>query len=163
MIFDQVEQLYTVVNTNFATDLGALATAKGVTINTGATFVKRQNADVFFALGVTLPACGIYVTRASTKAKQQGIRDTTGTAVFDYYAEDADPVKVAKQAELAAEALLMSVDRMATAGAGVFGAAELEDSITVEMSDGFEKRASEGRYWRRAVVRFAIYDRDTGL
>jgi len=124
---------------------------------------------MFFALGVTLPACGIYIVRAMMAGKDQGRRHTTGSAVLDYYAEDAvgdaaSPYRLAKQAELAAEALLQSVDRLSTQAnaLGVYGAAVLDDSITVEMSDGYEKTVGAG-YWRRAIVRFPVYDEDTGL
>lgn len=162
MIFDAVEALYTVVSTNFAADFTALAAAKSVTDLPGPpTFVKRQNAEMFAAMGVTLPAIGIYVPRAVTMAKWQAVRDPRCTAVLDWYARGADPVLLAKQAELAAEVLLRSIDRLAGTSS-IYGAAELEESITIEVTQGYDQ-SIEPSYDRRAVVTFSIYDRDSGL
>lgn len=161
MIYDQIEQAYSIASQSFPGDLAALATAKNVSITTSCTFVKRQHADLFVQLGIVTPACGVYLTRVVTAVKSQTHRDVTGAAVFDYYATDPDPVKLAKQVELAAEALLKSVDRLC-GGDIIYGAGVLDDSITVELSDGYEQTVAPN-YWRRALVRFPLYDRDTGL
>src|SRR4029077_3764328 len=104
MIFDAIEQAYVVANANFTSDLAALATAKGVTVNTACNFVTRQDADIFVARGLALPACGIIADPArdtQTQGKDQTKRDSEVGLVFDYYAVDTDLVKVAEQAELA--------------------------------------------------------------
>src|SRR5207302_7433147 len=138
----------------------ALAAAKSITDLAGApTFVKRQKAEMFTALGVTLPAIGIYIPRAWTQAKSQTQRDTRCQCVLDWYARNADPVLLAKQTELAVEALLRSVDRLTTATGGVYGGAQLEESAVVEVTDGFDK-SIEPAYDRRATLTFPVYDRD---
>jgi len=164
MIFDAVEAITTVLTANFSADFTALATAKGVADLPGApTFVKRQRAEMFASLNVTLPAIGIYILRSSTMAKWQSVRDPRSTGVFDWYARGSDPVLLAQQTELAAEVMLRTVDRMAGSGTGgVFGAGELPDSITIELTDGYEK-SIEPNYSRRATVTFTVYDRDSGL
>lgn len=163
MIYDQVEQAFAIANANFATDMAALVAAKSIVgLTTTATFIKRQDAEIAKALNATPPFVGVVALRAATQAKDQGKRDTLGQLAYDYYASGADPLKVAKQAELAVEALLQSVDRLAGSGSGVFGAGELSGSIEIEMTDGFEE-GDNGLYFRRGTVRFPIWDRDTGL
>lgn len=162
MIYDAVEAMTTVLTANFAADFTALATAKSVADLSGPpTFVKRQRAEMFTTLGVSLPAIGIYVLRAVTMAKWQAVRDPRCTGVFDWYARNSNPLLLAQQTELAAEAMLRSVDRLATSGS-LFGAGELADSITIEVTDGYDK-SIEPAYDRRATVTFTVYDRDSGL
>ena|SRR6267378_531760 len=152
----------TVLTANFAADFTALASAKGVTDLAGPpTFVKRQKAEIFGTLGVTLPAIGIYIVRSVTMAKWQAVRDPRSTGVFDWYARSGNPLLLAQQTELAAEAMLRSVDRLATSGS-IFGAGELPDSITIDLTDGYDK-SIEPNYDRRAVITFTVYDRDSGL
>lgn len=161
MIFDAVETAYTVVLANFATDMAALIAAKGVTgVVSAATVVKRQNAETYLALGTAPPAIGIWARGTTTQAKVgTGWRDNASIVVLDYYCTDSNPVDAAKQAELAAEALLKSIDKMPGAGNVVFGAGELRGSVTVEMSDGYLKDAGE-IWYRRAQVTFPLTDRD---
>jgi len=165
MIFDAIEQLYTIAAANFSADLATLAAAKSVTVVTTCNFVKRQDADLFVSLQLALPACGIYADPARdtrTQAKDQTKRDNDVALVLDYYATDTDPVKLGKQVELAAEALLQSIDRVAVAGlGGIYGAGETPGSIAV-LLDQIEPRDSTN-YGRRARVRFLLNDRDTGL
>lgn len=160
MIYDAIEGAYTVVLTNFATDLAALATAKGVTITTTASIVKRQKAETFGTYQIALPAVGVYGKKVVTQGKSNGYRDNLSTVVFDYYAVGPDPVILAKQAELAAEALLKSIDRLN--GADPYGAGVLPGSITVEFNDGFEE-VQIPNYARRAIVTCPVWDQDTGL
>jgi len=162
MIFDAVEAMTTVLTANFSADFTALAAAKSVAdLPSPPTFVKRQKAEMFATLGVTLPAIGIYVLRSVTMAKWQAVRDPRCTGVFDWYARLADPELLAKQTELAAEAMLRTVDRLSSSGS-IYGAGELPDSITIEVTDGYDK-SIEPSYDRRATVTFSVYDRDSGL
>ena len=163
MIYDAVEQAYAVVSANFATDFAALVAAKGVTgTQPVQTIVKRQTAELYVSLNAVLPAIGVYGLEARTQAKLQTVRDNECVLVFDYYAEGTDPVAVAKQVELAAEALLMSVDRISSAASGLFGAGELLGAVRVVLTEGFVE-ATQGTYARRAQVTFTAQDRDTGL
>ncbi|HWP38945.1 MAG TPA: hypothetical protein VNL18_15470 [Gemmatimonadales bacterium] len=162
MIYDAVEQAYTVAAANFTADLNALAAAKGVTAPPAATLIKRQRAETYIALGAALPALGIYLLRVATQAKSQGKRDSVVSLVFDYYLEGTDPTLLAKQAELAAEAVLRTVDRLADAGSGIYGAGEGSGSVTIELSDGYDP-ADENKFFHRAQVTVPVWDEDTGL
>lgn len=157
MIYDAIEAAYTVVNANFATDYAALAATKGVAIVTPVGIIKRQKADIFVPLGATLPAIGIYGVSGTTQVKDQGKRDTICALAFDFYDRGTDPVALAKQAELAAEALLQSIDRMWPTAAG--GAGEGDGSITITLADGYDETA-ELKYERRATITFPLVDRD---
>jgi hypothetical protein len=167
MLYDAIETVYAVVLANFATDLAALASAKGVTITTTADIIKRQRAETFvaFGKGVTSPAIGIFSIRGLTQAKWQTQRDTDCTVVCDYYARSADPSALAIQAELAAEALLKSMDRIWPTAAG--GAGEGDRSVTIEMTDAYVETVSSetetARWEHRAMVTFTVQVRDTGL
>lgn len=165
MIYDAIEAVYTVVLANFATDMAALVAAKSVAdVNAKINVVKRQPAETYVDRGLALPAVGVYGLRIATQAKNQGARDNVSTVVLDYYAEGADPVVLAKQVELAAEALLVSVDKVTPSGGGVFGAAELVGSVTIELTESYVEAkpdATDRRYWRRALISFPVHDRDT--
>lgn len=169
MIYDAVEQAYAVAATGskFSTDLAALIAEKGVAgLSSGASIYKRQRAETFVALGGALPGLGVWARNVFTNAKVgTGWRDNVTEVVYDYYclyASGADaPVKAAKQAELAAEALLRCVDALPGSGLVVFGAGELRASVRVEMSDGYLKEPAG--WFRRAQVSFPLTDRDENL
>ena len=163
MIYDQVEQAYTVAAANFAADYSALLTAKGVASPGSIPLIKRQSVPTALRYGKTPPFVGVVSLAATTQAKDQGKRDTRGLLAYDVYIKGTDPALVAKQVELAAEALLRSVDRLPTSGGGVFGAAELPLSLTVSLSDDEDEEVEEGKYGRRATVSFPTWDRDEGL
>lgn len=160
MIYDAVERCYTVTNTNFAADLAALATAKSLTVDTTVNLIKRQSAETFTRLQAELPACGIYGLEADTQAKDQTKRDSLVVMTWDYYDEDTDPQKVAKQVELAAAAILRTIDRIVNTL--TFGAGEVPGSVRVRLTEGFIE-ANEKNYWRRAIVTAPVWDRDEGL
>lgn len=163
MIFDAVETAAAVLAANFSTDFTALASAKGVAdLASPPQFVMRQKAEMFTTLGIILPAIGIYVPHATTGAKWQTTRASVHRCVFDWYARGTTPDLLAKQTELAAEVMLKTIDRLAGYAAGVEGAGELEDSITIDLTDGYDKTI-EPNYDRRAVVTFPLNDRDSGL
>jgi hypothetical protein len=166
MIFDAVEVCASVLATNFATDLAGLAMAKGVTITTTADIVKRQDAETFLALnqGKETPTLGVDALSAATQGRDQGKRDTRTEVSIDYYCEADDPATAGIQSELAAEAILLTMDRLPTSGSGVFGIAEEPESARIEMTKGYveAKAATSGRrWWRLATVQFPVYDRDT--
>lgn len=170
MVFDAIEAAYTVVLANFSPYLAALAAAKGVVCDTTANVVKRQSAELYMALGLPLPGIGIWADRVATQAKNQGARDNETTLVLDYYCEGTGDssvaVTIAKQAELAAESLLLSVDKMTPGTGGVFGNAELLGSVRIEFTDAFTegKAGADGKpvrtYKRRVQLTFPVYDRD---
>jgi hypothetical protein len=162
VIYDSLEQAYTVLLANFAADFTALATAKSVTVTSVATIKKRVDAETMVAIGVPFPAIGVYGLRATTQAKDQTKRDTTSELVFDCYHTNPDPALAQKQAELMAEACLKTVDRLAGSGGGVFGAGEAPGSVEVDLDPGFED-VEAPQYGGRVRVRFPVSDRDTGL
>lgn len=163
MIHDQVEQAFSVANTNFGTDYSALLTAKGVASPGAVTIIKRQSVPTALGYGKAPPFMGVISLAARTQAKDQGKRDTQGLVAYDFYLSGTDPALVAKQVELAAEAALRSVDRLAASGAGAFGAGELPLSVNVTLSDDEDEEVQEGKYGRRAMVSFPMWDRDEGL
>ena len=167
MIYDAIEAVATIVTANFFTDMAALISAKGLTgLTTTAAIEKRQRAELYVALGAALPAIGIYGLMATTQAKWQGKRDASCTLGLDYYATGTDPIKLAQQTELAAEALLRSIDRIWPTAAG--GAGEGFNSVSVELSAAYmETDKPEGQtvtnYGHRAMLTFTVVDRDEGL
>ena len=174
MVYDAIEQAATSLSANFDADLAALATAKGEAgITQTATVYKRRPATVLFALaavtgsGVTLPAIGVWVQRTATQARRQDVRDNVHQLVFDYVARSAgvtagSDVTLEKQAELAAEALLRTVDRLVTAGGGYFGAGELAGSVVIELS-GLAMGPGQSYYEEHVRLTCPVTERDTGL
>ena len=163
MIYDALEQVYTVLNANFVTDFAALVAAKGVTgVVTTTGLEKRQDANTMIRLRATLPAIGIYAVAATTQAKDQAKRDSVTTVVCEYLALGSDPVALAKQAELAAEALCKSIDRVAASGAGVYGGGEARQSVEVVLNQAYTETVSPN-YEQTATITFPVWDRDEGL
>jgi hypothetical protein len=163
VIYDCVEQAYTVLAANFATDYAALLSAKSVTSPGTVKLVKRQKVETALRYGAQPPLLGIVSLAARTQAKDQGKRDTQALVGYDFYVSGSDPALVAKQVELGAEACMRSVDRLAASGLGVFGAGETPLSVTITLSDDEEEEVQEGKYGRRATVSFPMWDRDEGV
>lgn len=163
MIYDVVEQAYSVLASNFATDYAALLTAKSVASPGTVKLVKRQKVETALRYGVLPPLLGVVSLAARTQAKDQGKRDTQGLVAYDLYIKGSDPAVVAKQVELGAEACMRSVDRLAASGLGVFGAGEIPLSVQITLSDDEEEEVEEGKYGRRATVSFQVWDRDEGV
>ena len=163
MLYDIVEQAFTVLNTNFAADYTALLTAKSVASPGTVKIVKRQSIKTALRYGALPPVMGVISLAGRTTAKDQGKRDTQGLVAYDLYIKGATPDLVAKQVELAAEACMRSVDRLAASGGGVFGAGEVPLSVTVALNDDEEEEVEEGKYGRRVTVSFQVWDRDEGL
>lgn len=167
MLYDQVEQAYTVLAANFAADYSERLTAKGVASPGAVTLVKRQSVPTVLRYGTAAlklgPFIGIVSLAARTNAKDQGKRDTQGLVAYDGWITGSNPAVVAQQAELLMEAALRSVDRLAASGAGVFGAGESPLSVDVTLDDEENEEIQEGLYGRRATVSFRMWDRDEGL
>lgn len=163
MIFDAIEQLYTALNANFATDMAALVTDKGLTgITTTATIIKRQTAEVIIAKRATQPTIGIVPARFTTQAKDQAKRDSKNWLEVVYVATGSDPAAIGKQVELALESILRSIDRLAGQGGGVFGAAVQEDSIEGDVSDYYTEGQAPN-YYQLGTLRFRVDDREQPL
>jgi len=165
MIHDAIERLYTQLNANFATDMAAVITEKGagvVGLVATATVIKRQTAEIFVQKSQAPPAIGIYGVRATTQAKDQTKRDSKNVIGVDYYATGTDASKLQKQTELAAEAIMRSVDRLAGSGGGVFGAAVEEDSVTWDWLDGYTEGVAP-LFIGVATGTIPVDDREQGL
>jgi malonyl CoA-acyl carrier protein transacylase len=166
VLYDAIETFYAVLVTNFQTDWATLCTAKSVGAPETITIRKRYNADLLYSLGVATPALGIYGTAATTQAKMQGQRLSIITVGVDWFHRTtlgSDQGSLAAvllaQSELAAEAILLSVDRLATAGASVWGAGERENSVSITASGGYEEGES-GTYQRLVTVTVPVRDSD---
>jgi len=163
MIYDQVEQAYVVLAANFAADYAALLTAKGVASPGAVTLIKRQGVPTALRYQQVPPFMGVVSLAAATQAKDQGKRDNRGLVAYDIYIKGGTPDLVAAQVELAAQAVMQTIDALAASGNGVFGAAELPGSCTITLSDDEDEEVEEGQYGRRATVSFPVWDRDEGL
>ena len=163
MLYDAVEQAFSVLNSNFAADYTAALSSKGVTSPGTVKIVKRQSIKTALRYMVQPPVLGVISLASRTQAKDQGKRDSQSLVAYDLYIKGSDPALVAKQIELAAEAMMRSVDRLAASGNGVFGAAEVPLSATVTLSDDEDEEVEEGKYGRRVTVSFPVWDRDEGV
>lgn len=163
MLFDVVERVYTVTNTNFATDYTALLSAKSVTAPGGSVVIaKRMRSETHKKWNGDPPYLNIRGLRAQTNAKDQGKRDSLCEVEWEFYLEGTDPSLIARQAELAAEAVCKTIDLLAASGDGLFGGGEERLSVTVEMSEaGVEGK--EDLFWHSATVRAPVWDRDEGV
>lgn len=165
---------------NFDTDMAALVAAKVTAgrldsiqadaMDQTATVYERLAAEEFAAHPdedgpdqEKLPGIGVYAGPLTTQARWQGRRDARAVVVLDYFATGSDPVVLGKQVELAAEALLRSIDRIPEAApAGELGAAELKDEIAVVIAGSSRERGLD-YYQDRVTLTFPILEQDTGL
>ncbi len=179
-IYDAVERTLEVVKANFDTDMAALVAAKVTAsrlsqeqadaMDKGATIYERLAAEEFAAHPdeegpdqEKLPGIGVYAGPMTTQAKWQGRRDARASVVIDYFAQGTDPIVLGKQTELAAEALLRSIDRIPEASpAGELGAAELKDEIAV-LIVGSSRTEGLDYYQDRVTLTFPILEQDIGL
>lgn len=179
-IYDAVERTLEVVKANFDTDMSALVAAKVTdgrlsqeqadAMDKDATIYERLAAEEFAAhpddegpAQEKLPGIGIYAGSLTTQAKWQGRRDARAVVVLDYFAQGDDPIVLGKQTELAAEALLRSIDRIPEAAtAGELGAAELKDEISVQIAGSSRERGLD-YYQDRVTLTFPILEQDSGL
>lgn len=158
MIYEVVERAVEVFAANFATDMQALATAHDLPVDTDVTVYPRREAGEFAAHEV-LPGLGVWSPGARTQAHGgQSIRKSRVTVVADYYARHADVDLLTAQVELAAEAILRSVDRMPDAS-GVRGAGEENETVRIEIT-GAARMAGAKTYEERVVVTFTMDEQD---
>lgn len=163
MLYDPVEKVYAALTTHFASDMGTLVAAKGLTgITTTAVIIKRQTAEVIIAKRAVQPTIGIIPTVFRTQAKSQQKRDTRVWIETVYVATGPDPAAIGKQVELALESILRSVDRLADQAAGVFGAAVEDDSIDGDLSDYYAEGQAPN-YYQIGTLRFPVDDMEDGL
>ena len=167
MILDAIEQTWTLTSDNFAADMQALRALYNLPeLDVTATIIKRQRTEISLALGKAPPLLGIVAVGARTNAKDQGKRDTQVRVEWDYYAEGVETAAplLAKQVELACEAVLLTVDRIAGSGLLVFGGGELPGDVSIELSEGIEEKGTDATgtrlYWRRALIGATVWDRD---
>jgi hypothetical protein len=163
MLYDVVDLVASVLDANFDADLTALCTAKGVATPTGivgGTVRKREGLLAWATSPANLPGLGVTSQGAQTGAKNQAKRDSTVTVQAAYYSTGQDAALLGAHVELAAEAIMLSVDRMAGSGSGlVWGVAEGRDSVRIEtMGTAFTRDAN----WFEdgVVVEFPANDRD---
>jgi hypothetical protein len=162
VIYDAIERAATVAAANFDTDLAALAVAKTETLLASSTTVYKRRTAEAFEKDVTekTAGLGIYWESVQTEVKDQGKRDSTVFVLYDYYAIGSDLGQLEKQVELAAEALMQSIDRLADSS--VLAAGEAPGSVIVLaflVGQGEEGQHYEGR----VILRFPVLDRDQGL
>lgn len=168
MIYDVVEIVATVLDSNFETDLAALCVAKSVTAPSAlvapnsSTSVRTREALVAWGTDAeNLPGLGVTSLRSVTGGKNQRKRDSTTTVAVTYYSTGQDAAVLGAQIELAAEAILLSIDKVAGSGSGqVWGAGEARDSVEVEML-GTAQMLDSDWFEDGVVVSFPCNDRDT--
>ncbi len=161
MIYDAITRVAALLGTNFDTDLATLCTAKSVTAPAAATIVTRMDANLHVGLNGVLPAVCVYGRSTSTQAKQAEKRDNITTLSVDYFARSTEAAlpTMLQQVELAAEAILATVDRcIYDTTSGVWGAGLGDGSVSVTLED--QSDAPAGLYQRLATVTFSVNDRD---
>lgn len=158
-----MERVGAILTTNFDTDVGLLCTAKSVTPPATVTILKRMDMNLHIAANGAdrLPALCIYANTMTTQAKMAQRRHTHATINIDYM----DRFAIAsletglKQAELAAEAILLSVDRLGLDNTtGVWEAGGAVDSVVLTFSD--REDAPAGEYQRLVTVSVPVTDQD---
>ena len=163
MLFDAIERAWTVVNANFQTDFTALLSAKGVTGLTVSSIVKRETAEMMIAKGLTDPCIGIYGQGARTnmaKGGLGGLRDALCAVVAELVIVSGDPAVAQQQAELGAEVLVKEMcDRIANSPSTTFGGGLEDQSVDVQLSDGYTDQQAPN-YIVVATVTVPIWDRD---
>lgn len=165
MIYDAVEHAITTAKANFSADLSALASAKNESgVISDVTVHGRLDATEFHSeVDRLAPGLGIYGNGASTQAKHPDIRESVVTLFFDYYAIGADATDLGKQVELAAEAILQTVDAMTGGSAGIINAGGADGSVSVTVLPITRIKGGKKTYEGRCVVQVPAQERDTGL
>jgi len=136
VFYDVSEGLGTLAAAYFTTDFDALIAAKGVGglgLVTAVTIYPRQPAVVFGGQEHALPGLGCYAREARTQAKSQQERDSRMEAHYEYLCRGPIAATVRAQAELAAEVILMLVDRFASIAGGIEGGGQEPGSVVVDI------------------------------
>lgn len=164
MFLEAADRTVAVLTANFAADHAALATAKGVAgVDSTVTIHDRLPMAVVASIeGNTFPAIGVYTAGGSAHSRRQDERMGTVVVVVEYYARSETlPLTLGKQVELAVEAILRTVDRMAGAG-GVVLAGDPDNSVVVEVFG--TSRVRGANYFEDGCrVRIPCVVQDTGL
>lgn len=162
VFYDVSEKLATLATANFTTDFNALITTKGLGalgLDTSVSVYLRQPAVVFAGQEKTLPGLGCYTRNARTQAKSQQERANSMEGHYEYLCRGADPVKIRAQAELAAEVLLLLVDRVAGSGSGLEDAGGEPLSVVVDI-DGSGPAEGLEFYEEWVHVVFPVWETD---
>lgn len=114
-IWSGVEELSAALEEHLAAEIETVATKRGKGLDTSFTLFKRERAATFMQR-VTGVGVGVWFESAQTGAKNQGRRDWTLFANVDYGVRGSSRNAVAEQVELACEAIMRVVDRLATTG-----------------------------------------------
>jgi len=162
MLFDVVERVYAVTNTNFNADLAALAAIKGVT-GFAPTILKRETAEIMRAKYQTFPAVGIYAIEADTQMADGGLggkRDSLCYVGADLVIVGTDPVLVQEQIELGCEVLVKEMcERVPTGATTTFAGGLAKGSVKASISDGYTDEQGVN-YMAIGTVRVPVWDRD---
>lgn len=161
MLYDAIERMASILSANFVADLTTLCGAKSLTVPSTPVVVKRMDMNLHIAANGSLPALCVYQNSATTQAKMAQARESHATVNVDYMDRVAlaDLDTMLKQVELVAEAILLSVDRMAGDPAGhIWEAGGANDSVTVTLAD--REDAPEGEYQRLLTVSVPVTDHD---
>jgi len=162
MIYDVIERAETVAKANFVIDIKALETLKDVDIDTTVSFYKRLDANIFF--DKKLPGLGIYAEGATSGAKllSGARRENTVFLIFDYMARGTVAANLSFQIELAVEAIMQTIDRLAESTTNVLGAGEAKDSVVITIERQAQSE-NQPHYEERVLVRVPVNEEDTGL
>lgn len=136
VFYDVAEGLGTLASTYFTADFDALIAAKGagaLGVTTAVTVYPRQPAVVFGGQERALPGLGCYARAARTQAKSQQERSSSMEAHYEYLCRGPVAETVRAQAELAAEVILLLVDRFPTIAGGVEGGGQEPSSVLVDI------------------------------
>lgn len=162
VFYDVSEKLAALATTHFAADFAALVAAKGLGglgVDTSISVYPRMPARIFGWNEKPLPGLGCYARTARTQAKSQQERDSDLMGHFEYLCRGADPAVIRAQVELAAEVLLVLVDRIAGSGSGLEGAGEEKRSVAIEI-DGTGPAEGLDFYEEWAHAAFPIMETD---
>lgn len=130
-IWNGVEELSAALEEHLSAELATVAAAHEVSLDTEFTLFKRERAPTFLKR-VTGPGVGVWFESARTGAQSQNRRDWTLMAVVDYGVTGGDRDQVAEQVELAIEAIMRVVDRLATTGTLLEAAARGDSVIAIQ-------------------------------
>lgn len=162
VIHDSVEQIATSLAANFDTDMAALTTAKSVTALAAVTVYRHVPVAPFVADDAAAPLIAIYSPRALTHAKRQGYRDSRNTIIVELFLRGSTADTVRKQAELGAEAIMRTVDRVEGL-TGLVAAGEQEGSVEVSIDGTADAKGGQEQYEETVRVTFAVLSRDDNL
>lgn len=173
MLYDAIQATVAQLNTNFVADITAVATAKGVNniidLTLGGVYPNVMGHQLG-RVGLPLPGIGVYPIDADSSAKTQGQRKTLAGMALDYVAEGPNQDTMFTQEEIALEAIMLTIDRIAFqvwtgvpgGSRGTFGAGNPEHGVKIRFMPPTEIK-SEGFFRGRVILRVPTWQQDTGL